>query len=519
MGYKTITFSSEVETRTYVQGVFMGKYYGSINDELLFSKTELYDIHIYEGEISNLKNDREHPEIINDIVYNTIISETKLTQKSFENVLVNLTTSISDFDSITLDIKEPKLEAVQIYDVVKDGNQTFGTLTCLVSGYLLEIETKYDTIEVETCDSCKQVLEECTCKESTPIVIEEENNNVHTEVIKESFWDSIARTYDRENRARLWNELQTSGFGCLGFIGLLFSLLFLFSLGLPGIVVGLFIGLLYAFGSFNGFFPALPHHWRQLLYTFIGILLLGLFLNLFKKPLSYNSLRNDFRKVSENFKGGFEKIHNNPAASTPKIGIETRDPNATNSKNDIPNTNYSNTNLEADSSLLLREGEERPLEQTITLYKDTLDDFYTDSAHIQQKPPAGMPNVVSNPPNELGTSNTDTQQNTTPQSEASINDVIATEENTVSTSNETLILIETTQNQMQKSREKVKRIPQVMSSIIFHEGDIYVCKEDGSKRYHLTQNCSALENCTSTIYQTNIPVAERDGRTLCELEK
>lgn len=518
MGYKTITFPREVEKRTYVQGEFMGKYYGTINDEMFYSKTELYDIQIYEGEISNLKNDREHPEIINDIVYNAIISETQLTQKSFENVLVNLNTSIIDFDSITLAIKEPKLEAVQIYDVVKDGNNTFGTLTCLVSGYLLEIEILYDTIEVETCDNCKQVLEECACKEFVPVVIEEEVGVVVDDgTVDEPFWKSISKPFTRENRALLWKDFTGTGMGCFGIIGLIMGLLFLFSLGLPGILAGLLLVLFYAFGAFNGFFPAVPYHWRQLFYVFMGILLLGIFLNLFKQPLSYNSLRNNFHKVSENVKGGFEKIHNNPAASTPKTEIETSYPNTTNSKNDIPNTNYSNTNLEEDSSLLLREGEERPLEQTITLYKDTLDDFYSESMHTQQNPSGVMPSIAPNVSNELATSNTDTQQNTTPQSEASINDVIVAKENTIKTSNETTTQIETTKTQ--KIREKVKRIPQVMSSIIFHEGDIYVCKEDKSKRYHLTQNCKALENCTSTIYQINIPTAEREGRSLCELEK
>ena len=58
-----------------------------------------------------------------------------------------------------------------------------------------------------------------------------------------------------------------------------------------------------------------------------------------------------------------------------------------------------------------------------------------------------------------------------------------------------------------------------MSGTVFQEGDIYICKGDTSERYHLNQNCKALDSCTSSIYQMNVPEAERQGRSLCELEK
>ncbi|MEP3381957.1 MAG: hypothetical protein ABJO28_15330, partial [Maribacter dokdonensis] len=248
MGYKTITFSRQIEKRTYVQGEFTGKYHGIANDKILPSNTELYDIHIYEGEISNLKNDKEHSAIIDETIYNAIVSETQLTQKSFENVLINLNPSIHEYDSVRLEVIEPKLEAVQIFDVVKDGNKTFGTLTCLVSGYLLELETIFNEMQVETCDDCGQLIEECACKEITPVVFdvktetETENGVIPEEITGEPFWKSIPRAFNKENRAKLWNEIQPSGLGCLGFIGLFLSILFLFSFGIPGLISGLFIG-------------------------------------------------------------------------------------------------------------------------------------------------------------------------------------------------------------------------------------------------------------------------------------
>ena len=530
MGYKTITFSSEVEKRTYVQGEFMGKYYGTINYKMLFSKTELYDIQIYEGEISNLKNDREHPKIINDIVYDAITSETQLTQKSFENVLVNLNTSISDFDSIKLAIREPKLEAVQIYDVVKDGNNTFGTLTCLVSGYLLEIETKYDTIEVETCDDCNQVLEDSTCNEITPTVVDEEKIKKEVVVIEnpvqETYWKSIGKPFNRENRRRLWYDAINTGPGCIGAIGLLFGLLFLFLFGLPGLLTGVFLAFLYIIGAFFGFLPSLPYHWRQMIYACIGLLLLGLILNLFQQPSNYNTVNKSKIETSETNKDESDNFNNPPNKSTPTLDSEI----TSSDKIDI---------LDIDTSLE-EEAEERPLEQIVTLYSDSIDNLYRDSIlsnlPIQMLSDSITPSSISqnnnsnnslgsNPQNnlkrtnELPIPNTNTQQSLTPSNEALNDVIIVTKESTNKPVNNSVISAVDTTNQISKPREKIKRVPEIMGSTVFREGAIYVCKEDENKFYHLIQNCKALEDCTSTIYQINTPVAEREGYSLCQLEK
>lgn len=545
MGYKTLTFSRQVEKRTYVQGEFTGKYHGIANDKILLSNTELYDIYIYEGEISNLKNNKEHPAIIDETIYNAIVSETQLTQKSFENVLINLNTTIQGYDSVRLEIIEPKLEAVQIYDVVKDGNKTFGTLVCLVSGYLLEFETIFNEMPVETCDNCGQILEECTCKEFTPVVFEDvaEIDIIHEEIAQEPFWKSIPRAFNKENRTKLWNEIQTSGLGCLGFIGLLFSLIFLFSFGLPGLLAGLFLALLYAIGALFRFFPALPYHWRQLLYAFTGILIIGLLLNLLKQ--SDNYLIKSKTEISDTNKKVKEHFNHQPNTNSDEEFKIVR-----NNKND----NFKTDDLDFDQKeKYLQNTDEIPIDQTVTLYNDSIENFNNESVNTEAYQGESETNQISNTPNQilqdslvakptsnsqkletyissnpqekrqqlndLVAPNSSTKQIVNEKNEINTNVDVATNETSDKNSNENLTLLNTTDTLAITKREKEPKILPLMTGTVFQEGDIYICKGDTSERYHLSQNCKALDSCTSNIYQMNVPEAERQGRSLCELEK
>lgn len=546
MGYKTLTFSRQVEKRTYVQGEFTGKYHGIANDKILLSNTELYDIHIYEGEISNLKNNKQHPAIIDKTIYNAIVSETQLTQKSFENVLINLNTTIQGYDSVRLEIIEPKLEAVQIYDVVKDGNKTFGTLTCLVSGYLLEFETITDEMPVETCDTCNDLLEECTCNESTPVVFnpEAESNVIHEEIVKEPIWKNVTNSFNKENRAKLWNEIQTSGLGCLGFIGLFLGILFLFSFGLPGLISGLLIGLLYLIGSFIGLFPSLPYHWRQLFYAFAGILIIGLLLNLFKNNDNYNYFNKSKTEISDTNRRDNEQLNHEPINNSDEEFKIIR-----NNKND----NFKTDVLELEQEEKYTQNtDETPINQTVTLYNDSVEIYNNESIHTLAYQTESETNEITYTPNQilqdslidnsssnsqksdtvlssipeetlketdgLATLNSSTKQNVSEQNDININGDITTKETDAKNSNQNTTPLDTTETLLEQ-RKKLKPIRSLMSGTVFQEGDIYICKGDTSERYHLNQNCEALEKCTGTIYQINIPEAERLGRSLCELEK
>jgi hypothetical protein len=69
------------------------------------------------------------------------------------------------------------------------------------------------------------------------------------------------------------------------------------------------------------------------------------------------------------------------------------------------------------------------------------------------------------------------------------------------------------------ARIKQKRAAEIMTGIIFEEGEVFICKGDFSKSYHFDPDCLGLSNCSTRIYQISILVAERERRTLCKLEE
>jgi len=46
----------------------------------------------------------------------------------------------------------------------------------------------------------------------------------------------------------------------------------------------------------------------------------------------------------------------------------------------------------------------------------------------------------------------------------------------------------------------------------------YVCNGPASTRYHLKENCSGLNRCSTSIEKTTVAAAKEKGRTLCKLE-
>jgi len=75
------------------------------------------------------------------------------------------------------------------------------------------------------------------------------------------------------------------------------------------------------------------------------------------------------------------------------------------------------------------------------------------------------------------------------------------------------------QNRIVRRPVKLNKTVEIMAGIEFHEGEVFICKGDSSKRYHFDPDCPGLSNCSTQIYKINIPVAQRDGRTECKLEE
>ncbi|TMM55834.1 hypothetical protein FEE95_14365 [Maribacter algarum] len=487
MGHKTVTFTNETEQRTYVQGEFTGKYHGSLNQEKWHSTFEFYDIHIYHGEINNLKNEKEHRETINETIYNSIVSETQLTQKSFENVLVNLDSPYGDYNNFRLTINDPKLESVEIYDVVKDGNQTFGTLCCFVSGYLSKISTETSEIQVETCNQCNQFLEECICNDSissNATIVEDPVSNPSFE---KSFWSRNFGSWTNSNKNWGWNFFDSSGFGCLGALGLLVGLLVLMSFGLPGILIGALILLVYAIsGPFTRTFQHLTRGLKWLLYSFIGLLLLGILWYFVEQNnlVNFSSIPHDKNKTSKTQKikesrniGNSPQPNAKPQNEKINSSIEQNSTIETDAINDESQESFESQNIKQNNSSILdlktrSEEVNNSSKENIILQSEKTNSYKSTSE---------LPNIKSN--------NTD----------------VRTDENQP-------------QTQASSTRQKQSKAMEIMSGIEFHEGEVYICKGGYSKRYHFNPDCPGLSNCSTRIYQINIPAAERQGKTLCKRE-
>ncbi len=233
MGFKTIKIEKKVPRKTYIRGDFISKYFGFLNKgQDPFSISKVYDISIYEGKIFNVENELENPQTINESIYDAIRSTIQIEQKSFEKIASFPSQSASSFDGFRLNINAPKLEDVRIKDVVKEGNQTFGTLFCKVSGYLLDYKTEVEEIEIETCDCCQKPIEKCSCPK--PLATAK----------------SSPRTRPFYPRPRHVKQYDSTS-GCLTVLGILVALFILMSFGLPGLFFLLVIGLLYIIGNSN----------------------------------------------------------------------------------------------------------------------------------------------------------------------------------------------------------------------------------------------------------------------------
>lgn len=234
MGFKTIKVQKQVPRKTFVQGDFIGKYFGRLNkDQESFSVSKIYDISIYEGKIFHVVNSTAHAEVINENIYDIIDSEVQLEQHSFEDVVCFPNKDSHDYDGYRLHIHEPKLEDVRIRDVVKEGKQTFGTLLCKVSGYLLDHIYEEEEIEIETCDDCDNPLVECTC----------------TKALEVTPPSTPERPPKRLPYVKSFNDYTAgSSWGCWPIVGILAALFIIFSFGLPGVFFLLVMGLLYLLG-------------------------------------------------------------------------------------------------------------------------------------------------------------------------------------------------------------------------------------------------------------------------------
>jgi hypothetical protein len=47
---------------------------------------------------------------------------------------------------------------------------------------------------------------------------------------------------------------------------------------------------------------------------------------------------------------------------------------------------------------------------------------------------------------------------------------------------------------------------------------VYICNSPYAKRYHLTLDCKAFENCSHDVLKLNLDEAKKKGLTKCKIE-
>jgi len=55
-------------------------------------------------------------------------------------------------------------------------------------------------------------------------------------------------------------------------------------------------------------------------------------------------------------------------------------------------------------------------------------------------------------------------------------------------------------------------------NLISQSGYVYLCQGPQSKKYHYTQNCRGLANCSTNLRKVSLQTAKAEGRTLCGWE-
>ena len=130
--------------RTYIKGTFQGKYRAHRSEAWSRHHVEYYHMTIYEAEVTLLavrqETEKDFPEAAN--------------LKAFEGALCR---PISCYDPTSdtwfkLNIEEPRIIAVELSQIVSEGNEHLGTITGTIFGEIIKLETETQEVAHETID-------------------------------------------------------------------------------------------------------------------------------------------------------------------------------------------------------------------------------------------------------------------------------------------------------------------------------------------------------------------------------
>lgn len=265
--YRLLEKTREIPRRTYIKAVLNGKYWGEIDEQFSnqFAHSKFFDFNIYEVTLNNAEYSKFPFEINED--YN--IPREKLPkllhtilQKDGKAYEVNLHEPIFELGSIKFNRKLHQNE----------GNEVFGTIDAVVTGYILDFIVEHYTekeylIPINEIVTVPKIEEPVLTKTNTPTGNVEHNGNYKR---TEYFYSDYKKTY--------WSDWKytkpptaTNNEGCFssvigllaGIIGIAFLLMMLPQMA----ILLLFFLILFLLNLI----PARLFSW---LFRIIGILLL-----------------------------------------------------------------------------------------------------------------------------------------------------------------------------------------------------------------------------------------------------
>jgi len=175
MGIIVREIKEKVERRTHIKAIFNGKYRGRISSGILrpgVGKT--FKMEIYEGYLSLLINEKEHPDHINETVYEAIQADIA-NQAIFKQIKVVSKDDKLEYDGFILNLRGTKLSEVEIKDIQNNGSTTFGSISATVHAYISDKVTRIKRIEIPSCDTCGKEKRLCRCpkprRKRTPFIV------------------------------------------------------------------------------------------------------------------------------------------------------------------------------------------------------------------------------------------------------------------------------------------------------------------------------------------------------------
>lgn len=270
--YRLVEKVREHPRRTFLKATLNGKYWGELNQDISnqFQHSDFFDFNIYEVKLANAVYSTTEPFLLKQ--------DLRIPRERLPNLLHTILEK--DGKEYEVNLHEPVFANIKFNRKLhqNDGNEVFGTIDAVVSGYVFDIqEETYFEKEYLAPNEETAVEEPKLTKTKTPTGnIEHKGNYERTEYYisdyKQTYWSDWK--YKKSANTTTSEGCLTSVFGVLGgIIGIAFLLMMLPQMG-----------ILFAFFLIIFLLNLIPKRFFNWLLQIIGLLLfIGFLIGLFQQ--------------------------------------------------------------------------------------------------------------------------------------------------------------------------------------------------------------------------------------------